>query len=458
MSRESEEQLRTELQLAKQKLLEQNEFIQKISTPPFGVAIVTHMLDEGVLIASGSGFSLLEKPARSVKVDVGDYVVLHPESSQIMKKIKLETSGSEATVSRALPNGLFECSVQHDTRVVFCSPKVTGLEVGSKVILDPTNSVILEKLPELPSNYSKRETAICWDDVGGHKEAKALLIEALEYPYTHAKIYAHYNKKAPKGVLLWGPPGCGKTMLGKACASSIAKTHGKDNSIDGFMYVKTPELLSPYVGETEAEIRAVFERARKHHAKHGYPAVIFFDEADSLMNRRGSGISSDVDRTIVPTFLTEMDGLETSTAIVVIATNRADTLDEAITREGRVDHKIEIRRPVQIECEEIYKLNLSNLPIDGRENAKSLAKSAAEYMFENDTMTPVIKNVSGAMVANVVARSTTYALRRDMESGRRSGIRFEDIQTSLNGICEEMNNLALNAQMQKGGGRQGATW
>ena len=154
-------------------------------------------------------------------------------------------------------------------------------------------------------------------DIAGLADAKEQLVEAIELPYTKPEVFAHYNKRPPKGALLYGPPGCGKTLLRiKAAASSIAKIHKKKQMASGFIYVKGPELLSKWVGQAEESVRELFLRARDHHKKHGYPALLFIDEADAIMPERGSGKSSDVENTIVPMFLSEMDGLETSHALV----------------------------------------------------------------------------------------------------------------------------------------------
>src|SRR5208283_4208865 len=169
--------------------------------------------------------------------------------------------------------------------------------------------------------------------------------EAIELPFTHKDIFAHYNKKPPKGLLLYGPPGCGKTLVGKATTNSLANIFGAKAISSGFIYVKGPEILNMYVGESGRRIREIFQRGRKHFDKYKFPAVIFIDEAEAVLSERGTSRSSDVDKTIVPMFLSEMDGLDENHAIVMLATNRPKMLDPAVVREGRVDRHIKVSRP-----------------------------------------------------------------------------------------------------------------
>jgi proteasome-associated ATPase len=290
--------------------------------------------------------------------------------------------------------------------------------------------------------------------VGGLEEAKQQMREAVELPHTNADIYKHYNKALIKGVLLWGPPGCGKTMLGKATATSLAQTYAKKKVADGFLYVKGPEILDRYVGVAEATIRSIFERARHHRAQHGYPAVIFIDEADAILGRRGSGISSDMERTIVPAFLTEMDGLEASGALVILATNRQDRLDPAVVRDGRIDRKVKVTRPTIESAAEIALLNLKGAPLANGYAHADLAVTAASELFAKKrviakltTQSGAVKElalahiVNGAMVAGLVDQAKSIALHRDIKARKRGGLQKADIVAAVDAV--QRQNLDL---------------
>lgn len=201
--------------------------------------------------------------------------------------------------------------------------------------MDPSGLVVVRDLGKDTQRFSLNQpSTVTWDDIGGLVDAKQQMLEAVELPWKHPDLYAHYGKKPLRGVLLYGPPGCGKTMLGAAAASSLARTHGKDQIESGYLYVKGPEILDPFVGVTEATIRELFERGRAHEKAHGYPATLFIDEADAILGKRGGNgpNSSIIDHTVVAQFLSEMDGLDKNGTIVILATNRADILDPAVTR------------------------------------------------------------------------------------------------------------------------------
>lgn len=316
-----------------------------------------------------------------------------------------------------------------DLRIEACP----DLDRGDEVLLHPKTYQIVERIgcPPLEASRFSPECvpSVTWDDIGGLEQAKADMIEAIELPHMQKELFAYYQKKQIKGILLAGPPGCGKTMLGKAAANSLSRIYGKESARTGFLYVKGPEILDMYVGQTELTIRDMFFDAYRHKEEHGYPAIIFLDEADAILAARGSR-NVGIGNTIVPAFLTEMDGLEESGAIVIIATNRPDTLDPAIVRDGRIDRKIAVLRPSIEHGTKIILMNLAKIPLAKGHTAEEMATAMAKsfYHHERFVRSGVRLNdvVNGAMLANCVNVAVSFAMRRDVESGKRSGLTLED--------------------------------
>lgn len=242
---------------------------------------------------------------------------------------------------------------------------------------------------------------------------------------------------------------CGKTMLGKAAASALAELHGQATTESGFQYIGGAELLNKFVGESEAGVRKLFEAARRHKKKHGYPAVIMLDEADALLAKRGLGRMEGMEKTIVPAFLTEMDGIEDSSAFVIIATNRPDMLDDAITRDGRMDIKVDIRRPSRADCERILAVHLRDRPLRGM-TLEEAAQGAADELFAPKHALYMVRSTSGtkdrrigvgdvasgAMCAGLVSRAARLALVREREGGKK-GIAQDDLKAAVERIAIE---------------------
>lgn len=324
-----------------------------------------------------------------------------------------------------------------------------GLERGHEVLLHPKTMQIVENLGFPPLEASRFSPAaipgVTWDDIGGLANAKADMMEAIELPYKHKELFEHYGKRPIKGILLSGSPGNGKTMLGKAAANALARIHGGESARTGFLYVKAPEVLNQYVGQTEQTIRDMFMDANRHFVEHGYPAVIFIDEADAILATRGSR-NIGIGNTIVPAFLTEMDGLEASTAIVILATNRPDILDPAIVREGRIDRKIHVDRPNLETAKIIVKLYLCKFPISSEYEMDVLAEGLATEIFNPDRYVKDDKRlcdiVSGALIASCVDLAVSSAIHRDILTGDKGGIMPDDILYAVDRITHQ--NKAVN--------------
>jgi proteasome ATPase len=385
---------------------------------------------------------------------MGDTVRLSPETMQIVDKVEsFEAIGEVATVRLVLNDRQVEVDYQGNNCVVFVG-NCGEVEKGDRVILDATSSVLLHNLGKNEERFTvTQSTNVTWGDIGGLEQAKEQMIEAIELPHLQADLYRFYGKKPVKGILLYGPPGCGKTMLGKAAATSLANLYGSSVS-SGFFYVKGPEMLDKFVGNTEAAIRKLFERARKHKLEHGYPAVIFFDEADALMGTRGTGISSDIRDTIVPMLLTEMDGLDESGALIILATNRPDILDPAIVRDGRVDRKVKVTRPLQDDATKIFQLYLDGIPLNNGYTVSELAQSASAELFSSDRVLYTIHLrgetsldfhfhdvTNGAMIAGIVDQATSKALRRDMQTGSPAGLCHSDLVEAVEEVFGQNKEL-----------------
>ena len=354
-------------------------------------------------------------------------------------------AGRVVTVKR-LHDGMVEYGgLGHHSETAACG---IPCRINDRVHLDPSNSVVVRNFgPETTSERSyTRDSGITWDDIGGLEEAKRQLREVIEDPVIHAEIYRRYGKGRCKGVALSGPAGCGKSRLIKACATALAKLHGKSAKASGLIAVKGPELLHGLVGSSEANVRALFASARQHFADHGYPALIMLDEADSLLGKRGATRWEGMERTIVPMFLSEMDGLEESGALVILSTNRPEMIDEAIMRDERMDLAIHVGRPSEADCETIFGLHLR-----GRPAPAGLASLAAAELFSQRHVLGMLPGekgagpkrvtlssvVSGAMVKGIVERATQRALRRAL-AGADDGITVHDVVGAVEGKLAEL--------------------
>jgi proteasome-associated ATPase len=305
-------------------------------------------------------------------------------------------------------------------------------EPGARVVLDSSGFLAKENLGKTDNNYVREATTITWDDIGGLWDAKEQLQEAIELPMSHPEIFEKYGQEPIKGVLLYGPPGCGKTLLGKATATSIARNFGAQSST-GFIYIKGPEVLSKWLGESEAKIRQLFAMARDHRDDTGYPAVIFIDEADALLGRRGRGIGgSSISDTVVPTFLAEMDGLDDTGAVVLLATNRPDTLDPAVIRPGRIDRKIKISRPDRETAADILRIHLRSKPVTNTLDA--VIQYVMEAVFDDNNRVqgqPLSSVLNGAILENIVSRATSFAIKDDISRGSFGGITHQHFMDAI---------------------------
>lgn len=344
-------------------------------------------------------------------------------------------------------------------------PIAEGLQVsaGDRVALDPTNLIVLRKLPESDQRFALQTAqAVRWEDVIGQDEAVEALREAVEYPVRFREVYEAHGQKPAKGALLYGPPGCGKTLLAKALATAVA------DDLQGFIYVKGSEVSAKFVGESERNIRSMFDQARRFKAKTGRPAVIFLDEGDAVLRDRArSGLSFGGNvPALVETFLAEMDGLDDTGAFVLIATNKPELIDSAVVREGRCDQKVYVRRPDEKAAEALFRHAFRSRRCD----AESLAKVASEELFDarhklleltyKGVNLPEIVSLralaSGAMIEGIVQKAAASAIQRDRESGTLSEIEIGDVVKATTATLRQqarLNHDALIADISAPYGR-----
>jgi proteasome-associated ATPase len=362
-----------------------------------------------------------------------------------------------------------------DERVVEVAEHVRQerLRAGDTLLMDPRSGLVIEKLPrpEVEELVLEEVPDIGYEDIGGLDEQIEQIADAVELPFLHQDLFAEHELPAPKGILLYGPPGCGKTLIAKAVANSLAKkvasVAGIETAQSYFLNIKGPELLNKYVGETERQIRLVFQRAREK-SEEGWPVIVFFDEMDSMFRTRGSGISSDMESTIVPQLLAEIDGVESLKNVIVIgASNREDLIDPAILRPGRLDVKIKIERPNADAAAQIFSRYLTpTLPLaedvvadlgggDPAKAVQAMIEVTVEEMYRTDEANQFLevtyqngdKEVmyfkdfsSGAMIENIVRRAKKLAIKRLLDGGTK-GIRTEDLIASIHQEYKEHEDL-----------------
>ncbi len=471
------EKLTYTLREAREHIAALREEVDKLTQPPSAYGTLLGINDDGSADVNSSGRKMRVEthPAIEERELVRGAEVVLNESLNIVKVRGPERSGEVVSIKEMLADGTraFIVGRADEERVVDLAEHLvgTGVRAGDSMLLDVRSSVLVEKLPkaEVEDLVLEEVPDVSYDDIGGLSEQIETIVDAVELPFLHADLFAEHQLPAPKGILLYGPPGCGKTLIAKAVANSLAKKvselSGDTEAKSFFLNIKGPELLNKYVGETERQIRLIFQRAREK-SEEGMPVIIFFDEMESLFRTRGSGISSDIESTIVPQLLAEIDGVETLKNVIVIgASNREDLIDPAILRPGRLDVKIKIERPDEDSAKSIFANYLTkDLPIhedEIRANVElesalsSMIDNAVDFMYRTDDETRFLEVTyqngdkailyfkdfsSGAMIENIVRRAKKLAIKRFLDNGEK-GIMTEDLLLSVTQEYKEQEDL-----------------
>ena len=457
------------LQETRQQVSLLREEVEKLTAPPSGFGVFLGLNPDGTVnvFTGGRKLRVNVHPQIDAKAIVHGQEVMLNEALNVVESCGFEQAGEVVTLKEVIDAERASIISRADEEriALIAEPlKDVPMRAGDHLLFDTRSGYLLERLPKPETDELVLEEVpdVTYEEVGGLTEQIVSIQDAVELPYMHPELFAEHKLRAPKGVLLYGPPGCGKTMIAKAVAHAlaerVAEKTGRSDAKSYFLNIKGPELLNKYVGETERQIRQIFQRA-KEKSSEGVPVIVFFDEMDSLFRTRGSGISSDMESTIVPQLLAEIDGVESLRNVIVIgASNREELIDPAILRPGRLDVKIRIDRPDAEGAKAIFRIYLTpDLPFhesvveaggDTEAACAKLIDQVVEHMYATDENTRFFevtyasgdKEVmyfkdfsSGAMIDSIVQRAKKAAIKRLLEQGER-GIKADDL---IAGVTQE---------------------
>jgi proteasome-associated ATPase len=489
------ERLAGTLREARDQIIALKEEVDRLAQPPSGFGIFLQATEDGTADVFTGGRKMRVSVSPSVSLEElrpGQEVVLN-EALNVVIAQGFETVGEVVMLKEVMEDGVRALVISHadEERIARLAEPLLGqtLRAGDSLLLEPRSGYVYERIPkaEVEELILEEVPDISYSEIGGLGPQIEQIRDAIELPYLHADLFREHKLRPPKGVLLYGPPGCGKTLIAKAVANSLAKQVAARTARDAaesgqpepddsgapgkerrsfFLNIKGPELLNKYVGETERHIRLVFQRAREK-ASEGMPVIVFFDEMDSIFRTRGSGVSSDVENTIVPQLLSEIDGVEGLENVIVIgASNREDMIDPAILRPGRLDVKIKIERPDAEAARDIFtKYVQTDLPLHPDDLAEhggvkdatvaEMIQRVVERMYseteENRFLEVTYANGdkevlyfrdfnSGAMIQNIVDRAKKMAIKEFLETGQK-GLRVAHLLTACIDEFKENEDL-----------------
>jgi proteasome-associated ATPase len=465
---ENNERLANTLREAREQLVRLKEEVDRLSQPPSSYGVFLEGYDDDStadVFTNGRKLRVHVTPEVAIKdLQRGQEVMLN-EALNVISALKFEMQGEVVTLKEILEDKkrVLVIGRADEERVaeIAASVDVGTMRVGDSLLLDAKSGHVIEKLPkpEVEELILEEVPDISYEDIGGLDNQLEEIRDAVELPFLHGELFKEHKLDPPKGVLLYGPPGCGKTLVAKAVANSLAKKVaeklGRSDRQSYFLNIKGPELLNKYVGETERQIRLIFQRA-KEKSEEGVPVIVFFDEMDSLFRTRGSGISSDIESTIVPQLLAEIDGVESLKNVIVVgASNREDLIDPAILRPGRLDVKIKIERPNEDSAIDIFSKYLTTeIPIaeadtkaHGTEEkaVREMIETTVEKMYSDDDRNRFLEVTyangdkeelyfkdfsSGAMIENIVRRAKKMAIKRAIAGGPK-GVKEDDLVAAI---------------------------
>ncbi|MGZ8422027.1 MAG: proteasome ATPase [Nitrospira sp.] len=470
------EKLVATLQEAKSQIEALRAEVEKLTAPPSTYGIFSSLDSDGTgnVYVSGRKMKVSLHPSIKAKsLRKGQEVILN-EALNVIEARGFDVQGEVVRLKDVLEGNRALVTLHFDEEKVaeLGEPLLSErLSVGDHLLYDARSGCVIEKLPKSEAEELVLEEVpdVDYEHIGGLQKEIEQVRDAVELPFLYPHIFADYKLHAPKGVLLYGPPGCGKTLIAKAVASSIAKKlgHLKDKQLRSyFLHVKGPELLNKYVGESERQVREVFKKA-KERADDGHPVIVFFDEMDALFRTRGTGISSDIESTIVPQFLSEIDGVERLNNVIVIgASNRQDLIDPAVLRAGRLDVKVKVGRPDAAAARDIFSKYVStDLPFaeddlkrhggDTRALVDSLMNMTVDAMYatsdENKFIEVTYANgekevlyfkdfASGALIEGIVSRAKKFAVKRAIAQ-EGTGLRADDLVRAIREEFKEHEDL-----------------
>jgi proteasome-associated ATPase len=471
------EKLAGTLQAEKERIEGLREEVEKLSQPPASFGVYLGANDDGSVDVFTAGRKMRVNVSPDVETDrlrKGAEVILN-EALNVVEVLLPDRAGEVVKVKDRLGEDRVIVVGRGDEELVATLGTALldeQIRAGDPLLIDPRSNVVLEKLPkeEVEELVLEEIPDVSYEDIGGLEGQIEAIRDAVELPFLYAELFQEHQLEAPKGVLLYGPPGCGKTLIAKAVAKSLAdkvrERTGRKDAHSYFLNIKGPELLNKYVGETERQIRQIFQRA-KERSEEGLPVIVFFDEMDSIFRTRGTGISSDVESTIVPQLLSELDGVETLKNVIVIgASNREDLIDPAILRPGRLDVKIKIERPDAGQAADIMAKYLNpTVPIHPEDVARAsgdvkvttsrmiqstidrMYSEAEDNRFLEVTYASGDKEIlyfkdfnSGAMIENIVRRAKKEAIKRFLSTGEK-GIKTEDMSHAIRDEFKENEDL-----------------